>query len=274
MVQGNRNGSSLRELKGEVEIGIGVFTQLFFKLNSYQTLKNIYENSLGAIFYSPEGKSSRFGSLDTLESHFNNFRNVIDQPGYPNSTPQPGYPNIKPQPGYPNTIPQPGYPNIIPQPGYPNTIPQPGYPNTTPQPGYPNTIPQPGYPNTIPQPGYPNIIPQPGYPNIKPQPGYPNTIPQPGYPNTIPQPGYPNIKPQPGYPNTIPQPATIFASLMNYFFTFSILFYFILLYHISYQLQLDLGFTLLQTICCTVLSHDYDLLTIYHIVFRNSYLFC
>ena len=103
-LQGNRNEisdeliSSLRELKGEVETGIGVFTQLDFKLNCYKTLKNIYETRLEAIFYSPEGKSSRFGFLETLKSHFDDFKNVIDQPGPPNITPQPESPNTTPQP--------------------------------------------------------------------------------------------------------------------------------------------------------------------------------
>ena len=94
-LQQNRNGisdeliRSLRELKGEVETGMWAFTELSFKLNCYKTLKNIYETRLEAIFYSPEGKSSRFGFLDTLKSHFDDFKNVIDQPGSPNTIPQP-----------------------------------------------------------------------------------------------------------------------------------------------------------------------------------------
>ena len=92
--QGDRNkisgdlNTDLKELKGEIEAGIGVYTNLIFKLSSLKVLKNIYEPRLEALSYSPDGKSSRFGFIDILKSQFDDFRNEIDLLKSPESIPQ------------------------------------------------------------------------------------------------------------------------------------------------------------------------------------------
>ena len=83
-IQGDRGRVSanlneeLKVLKGEIELGIAVYTDLFFTLDRFRVVKEVYEK-LDSISYAPEGKSSRFTYFEMLKSHFDDFKHEIAQ---------------------------------------------------------------------------------------------------------------------------------------------------------------------------------------------------
>ena len=76
-VSANLNGE-LKVLKGEIKEGIAIYIGLFFTLDRYRVVKEVYEK-LDSISYAPEGKSSRFTYFEMLKSHFDDLKHEISQ---------------------------------------------------------------------------------------------------------------------------------------------------------------------------------------------------